>query len=133
MTENFKILLADDNPVNRKYVEVILRKEGYDVFCVENGKELLSEYVREKYDIILMDIQMPEMNGVEATRKIREMERISGEKVQIIAYTAYAMEGDREKLLEAGMDGYISKPALKEVFLEEIESQLRFAGKYRDD
>lgn len=105
------ILLAEDNPVNQKVATLQLRQLGFDCVSVANGKEVLSELNKVHYALILMDCQMPEMDGLEATQSIRNAETVSGEHIPIIGLTAHAMEGDREKCIAAGMDDYISKPS----------------------
>jgi CheY-like chemotaxis protein len=107
---NIKILLAEDNPINQKVVLRTLEKMGYRAEAVIDGKEVLSALEKIDYDLILMDVQMPEMNGFETTQGIRQKEKNTGRHVHIIAMTAHAMKGDRERCLEAGMDDYISKP-----------------------
>ena len=101
------MLLAEDNPVNQKLAVRLLEKMGHVASVAHNGKEAVSE-IAPNIDLILMDVQMPEMDGFEATRTIRESEKITGEHMPIIAMTAYAMQEDREKCLKSGMDGYLS-------------------------
>jgi PAS domain S-box-containing protein len=108
-----RILIAEDNAVNRKLVETVLRKRGHTIKSVENGVEALEaiDFGRKQgFDVVLMDLQMPEMGGFEATQAIRDREGASGKHLPIIALTAHAMQGDRERCLDAGMDGYLSKP-----------------------
>jgi len=111
-----KILLAEDNVVNQMVVTLMLKKIGYAVHIVDNGKKVLEALARQTYDLVLMDIQMPEMDGLEAAREIRKIESlptgsdIPKPPVYIIALTADAMQGDREKCLEAGMNDYLTKP-----------------------
>jgi CheY-like chemotaxis protein len=105
-----RVLLADDNPVNQTLAMRILEKLGHKVQVVNNGKEALGRAQSEQFDVILMDVQMPEMDGLEATTAIRDAEASTGKHVPIVAMTAHAMKGDREKCLSAGMDGYLSKP-----------------------
>jgi CheY-like chemotaxis protein len=106
------VLLAEDNKVNQKFAVRALQKEGHTVVVANNGREAVEAWQREKFDVVLMDVQMPEMDGLEATARIIELER-AGERdghTPIVAMTANAMKGDRARCLEAGMDGYISKP-----------------------
>jgi PAS domain S-box-containing protein len=105
-----RILLAEDNPVNRQVAVRILQKQGYRVQTAENGLQALMALEHGPFDVVLMDIQMPEMDGLQATTAIREMERVTGEHLPIIALTAHAMNGDREICLAAGMDDYVTKP-----------------------
>ncbi len=106
---NVHMLLVEDNPVNQKMAEAMLKKAGFHVDIAENGRKAVEALERKKYDIIFMDIQMPEMDGFEATRAIRSMEKADKRNI-IIAMTAHAMQGDREKCIKAGMDDYIAKP-----------------------
>jgi PAS domain S-box-containing protein len=104
-----RLLVAEDNAVNRQLALALLAKLGYQADVVENGREALDAVEREAYDVVLMDVQMPELDGLEASRRIRDRFGSSGGPM-IIATTANAMEGDREECLEAGMDDYLSKP-----------------------
>ncbi|MBB5347485.1 response regulator [Desulfoprunum benzoelyticum] len=108
-----QILLAEDEPINRVLTETLLRQAGVEVTAVENGQLAVREAKKSCYDVILMDVQMPVMDGLEATRKIRDHERQHGGHQCIIALTALAMQGDREKCLQAGMDDYLTKPVEK--------------------
>jgi two-component system, sensor histidine kinase and response regulator len=105
-----KVLLAEDNAVNRLLARRLLEKYGNTVIAVENGQEALEAIEREKPDLVIMDVQMPVMDGLEAIRTVRAKEQTSGLHLPIIALTAHAMKGDREKCLEAGADGYLTKP-----------------------
>jgi two-component system sensor histidine kinase/response regulator len=109
------ILLAEDNPINQKLVVILLQKAGYSVDAVDNGLQVIEKAKTGKYHAILMDVQMPEMDGFEATRCIREWEADLNQHIPIIAMTAHAMTGDRENCLEAGMDDYVSKPIEKNI------------------
>ena len=104
------ILVAEDNLVNQRVVTRMLQKQGHVVAVVNNGKEALESLEREHFDLVLMDVQMPEMDGFEATYAIRAEESWFGQRIPIVAMTAHAMKGDRERCLEAGMDDYITKP-----------------------
>jgi two-component system sensor histidine kinase/response regulator len=116
------ILLAEDNPVNQKLAMNLLKKRGYTVVAAWNGKEAVALFEKGKFDAVLMDVQMPEMDGFEATAAIRDKEKDSGGHIPIIAMTAHAMAGDREKCLDAGMDGYVSKPIQVPKLIEAIEN-----------
>jgi CheY-like chemotaxis protein len=105
-----RILLAEDSVVNQKLAVALLTRQGHTVNIANNGKEAVAAVGRESFDVILMDIQMPEMDGLEATAAIREKEIPAGRHTPIIAMTAHALKGDRERCLEAGMDGYVTKP-----------------------
>ena len=105
-----RVLLAEDNQVNQLVAARILEKLGHTVTVVGNGREAVAAAQSGKFDLIAMDVQMPEMDGLEATTQIRSWERTAGTHIPIIAMTAHAMKGDRERCLEAGMDGYTSKP-----------------------
>jgi CheY-like chemotaxis protein/HPt (histidine-containing phosphotransfer) domain-containing protein len=118
------ILLAEDNLVNQKITTRMLEKLGHAVTVANNGREALDAIGAQAFDLILMDIQMPEMSGFEATEAIRRQERASGKHLPIIALTAHAMDGDRERCLESGMDGYVSKPVRGEELARAIGSLL---------
>jgi signal transduction histidine kinase/DNA-binding response OmpR family regulator len=105
-----RVLLAEDNAVNQTVVARVLEKQGHSVTVSGSGAEALAVYERERFDIILMDVQMPGMNGYDATKAIRERELQSGQHIPIIALTAHALKGDREICMEAGMDDYLGKP-----------------------
>ncbi|HQQ02455.1 MAG TPA: response regulator [Bacteroidales bacterium] len=111
-TRELRILLAEDNLINQKVAQTTLQKLGHKVDVASNGQIALKCFQENEYDLIFMDVQMPEMDGIEATKRIREIERqnLSKSKVTIIALTAEAFPGDRDKCISAGMDGYISKP-----------------------
>jgi PAS domain S-box-containing protein len=118
-----EILLAEDNPVNQRVAVKILERHGHRVAVASNGREALEALRRRAFDAVLMDVQMPDMNGWEATAAIRDSEKASGEHLPIIALTAGAMHGDREKCLAAGMDDYIAKPFQADVLLDVLETR----------
>ncbi|MCA9116805.1 MAG: response regulator, partial [Planctomycetaceae bacterium] len=105
-----KILLTEDSVYNQKLALGVLNRDGHDLDVACNGQEAVEAVRRSKYDLVLMDVQMPVMDGLEATRQIRRRERSTGDHVPIVAMTAQALKGDRERCLEAGMDGYLAKP-----------------------
>ena len=123
-----KILLAEDNPINQKVALVNLNNMGHQVEIAKTGKEAVEKFMQNEFDLIFMDIQMPEMDGIEATKKIREIEkqRAVSRKIPIIAMTANTMEGDREIYLQSGMNDYVSKP-FKQNELIAIFSKYAFA------
>ena len=117
-TPSYDVLLAEDNRVNQKLVQAILHKAGHRVWLARNGAEAVALHSRRRFDVILLDVQMPEMDGLEAAKLIRETEVETGRHTPIIALTAHAMKGDRERCLEAGMDGYLSKPVSARALLD---------------
>jgi CheY-like chemotaxis protein len=127
--KRLRILLAEDNAVNRRLASSILRKRGHQVVTAETGRQAVRAAARRptgrSFDIVLMDVQMPEMSGLEATAAIRERERRSGTHVPIVAMTAHALPADRERCLQAGMDGYLAKPIHADELVAAVE---RFGG-----
>ena len=119
--KKFHILLAEDHAVNRKLAVRLLEKHGHRVVVASNGREAISAVEKEAFDLVLMDVQMPEMDGLSATVEIRQRERQTGNHLPIIAVTAHAMKGDYDRCLEAGMDGYVTKPIRVEELLAAIE------------
>jgi CheY-like chemotaxis protein/HPt (histidine-containing phosphotransfer) domain-containing protein len=120
-----RILLAEDNPVNRMLAVTILEKRGHKVVAVEDGRAAVQAYdgqQRSPFDVVLMDVQMPIMSGFDATEAIRERERATGARIPIIAVTAHAMTGDRERCLAAGMSGYLAKPLQVHQLIAAVES-----------
>jgi CheY-like chemotaxis protein len=107
---SLKILVAEDNPVNQKLAVWMLEKRGHKVTVTQDGLQALAALQLEAFDLVLMDIQMPEMDGFEATAAIREAERGTGKHQPIFAMTAHAMKGDDQRCVDAGMDGYLAKP-----------------------
>jgi CheY-like chemotaxis protein len=117
-----RVLVAEDNVVNQRVATGLLSKRGHAVTVVHNGREALECLERETFDVVLMDVQMPVMGGYEATVAIRERERHTGRHQRIIAMTAHAMNGDRERCIAAGMDGYLSKPLDVRMLRSVVES-----------
>ena len=120
-SKKVRILLAEDQPINRKIVIGLLKRYDWLIVSAENGEEAVEKYTNEPFDLILMDVQMPKVDGFEATRHIRNMEETIGTHIPIIAMTAHAMKGDREKCLESGMDYYITKPVDSKELIELIQ------------
>jgi CheY-like chemotaxis protein len=116
-----RVLLAEDNPVNVKFALKLLERAGHQVQVAGNGRQAVERWQAQPFDVVLMDVQMPEMDGLEATRAIRELERARETRTPIIAMTANAMAGDREMCLEAGMDGYVAKPVRKDALFAELD------------
>jgi two-component system sensor histidine kinase/response regulator len=119
--KSLRILLAEDNLVNQKFAMKVLQAAGHTVVTALNGKLAFDAWKAEALDLILMDVQMPDMDGLDATRRIREQEQGTGKRIPIIAMTANAMKGDREMCLEAGMDGYVAKPVRRDNLFAEID------------
>src|SRR6056297_2038766 len=121
MDKQLSLLLAEDDLISRRLIRILIEKLGHQVNVVENGKKAFDAFKKDHYDIILMDIQMPLMDGLECTKKIRDYEKMDNlSPVTIIAVTAHAMIGDKEKCLNAGMDDYITKPIEEKVLLNKI-------------
>jgi two-component system, sensor histidine kinase and response regulator len=123
-----RILLAEDNVVNQKLASRMVERMGHTVVVAEDGKKALDFLEREDFDLILMDLQMPEIDGLETTRIIRDLEKPTGKRIPIIAMTAHAMQGDKDRCLQSGMDGYISKPITAQDLFETIENIVSAAG-----
>jgi two-component system, sensor histidine kinase and response regulator len=115
------VLLAEDNLVNQKLATRLLEKMGHRVTLAADGSEAVRAHASGRFDLILMDVQMPEINGFEATAQIREREKRTGEHVPIIALTAHAIQGDRDRCLAAGMDDYLSKPLNAALLAEKLD------------
>jgi len=120
------ILLAEDNAVNQKFAIRTIEKAGHSVIVANNGREAVEAWEQDHFDVVLMDVQMPEMDGLEATSRIRQLEQERGvaSGTPIIAMTANAMKGDKERCLQSGMDGYVSKPVKRQTLFAEIERVL---------
>jgi len=123
-----RILLAEDNIVNQTLAYRLLERRGHDVTVVSNGEQALTLFGTQIFDVILMDVQMPRMDGLVTTTAIREQERSTGRHIPIVAMTAHAMKGDRERCLASGMDGYLSKPIRAKDLFETIEGICIFAS-----
>jgi two-component system sensor histidine kinase/response regulator len=126
--KRLKILVADDNAFNRKVASVMLEKMGHEAVLVVDGKAALAKLADEPFDLVLMDVQMPEMGGLEATAAIRSAEEVSGGRTPIIALSAFAMKGDRERFLDAGFDAYVPKPIQSADLTLAIERLLSITG-----
>lgn len=117
-----RLLIVEDNEVNLYLIRFLLEKSGYEVIAAKDGLSGVEMAATQKPDLVIMDIQLPDINGLEATRRIRASEADGG--IPIVALTSYAMTGDREKALAAGCTGYIEKPINPETFVTEIEHYL---------
>ena len=120
-SRSLRILLAEDNAVNEKVACAILKKAGHTVEVARDGRQAVRMMAARSFDVVLMDVQMPEMDGFEATTAIREMEKHTGGRTPVIAMTAHAMGGYKERCLEAGMDGYVTKPIRRDLLLRAVE------------
>ncbi|HEX5783451.1 MAG TPA: ATP-binding protein [Burkholderiaceae bacterium] len=128
LPRGLKVLVAEDHPVNQVVARKVLEHLGQQVTVVANGQLAVQACMQERYDLVFMDIQMPELDGFEATRRIRAHELVDGVRVPIIAMTAHAMEGYRERCVAGGMDGYITKPVDRKQLVAEMLRQLRRTG-----
>jgi CheY-like chemotaxis protein len=120
-----KILVAEDNEANQFLIKAITKTMDWEITLVENGEEAIDAFKKEDFDLILMDVQMPVMNGYEATKIIRTLEAENNTHIPIIALTAYAMTSDKDQCIDAGMDDYISKPFKRQQFLDIISHTLK--------
>jgi len=120
-----RVLLAEDNPMNRQIVVELLQTRGHSVKLAANGHEVLQALDRDSFDVILMDVQMPEMDGFETTAAIRNRESERGGHIPIIALTGMATESDRKRCLEAGMDAYLGKPVRARELFDTVERGLK--------
>jgi CheY-like chemotaxis protein len=122
-----RVLLAEDHPVNRQLATKLLEREGHIVVAAENGRVALQALTASAFDVVLMDVQMPVMNGIEATEALRRSERGSGRHIPVVALTANAMKGDKERYLKCGMDDYLSKPIRRKELAETLQRVVRNA------
>jgi len=122
-----RILLVEDNVINQKVASLMLKKKGHVVVTVNNGREAIETLADQDFDAVLMDVQMPEMDGLQATAAIRAGEEGTDRHLPILAVTAHAMQGDREHCLGAGMDGYLSKPIQSAQLLQALADVLSSA------
>ena len=127
-SRSLEVLVAEDNVVNQRVAARILEKRGHRVVVAANGREALETLEDRTFDLVLMDVQMPELDGFEATAALRKRESATGGHIPVVAMTAHAMKGDRERCLEAGMDAYVSKPLQTSQFLEVVESMVPSQG-----
>jgi two-component system, sensor histidine kinase and response regulator len=122
--KKLRILVVEDNLVNRYLTIRLLEKQGHTTAAAGTGREALDALEKEGFDLVLMDVQMPDMDGFQATRAIRESERLTGKHLPIVAMTAHAMQGDRERCLSAGMDAYVAKPVKSKELYAAMETVL---------
>jgi CheY-like chemotaxis protein len=122
-----RVLVVEDNLINQKVAARLLENEGHSVVIAENGRVALERLGNSHFDLVLMDLQMPEMDGFAATAAIRQREAGTGRRLPIVAVTANAMVGDRERCLQAGMDAYISKPVQKQLLFRAMAEVLAVA------
>ncbi len=120
--KELRVLLTEDNAVNQKLALRLLQKRGHRVSLAADGRHAVAAVQHENFDVVLMDVQTPQMDGFEATAAIRAQEESSGRHLTIIAMTAHAMQGDRERCLAAGMDGYLAKPIKPQELYDVLES-----------
>jgi len=130
--ENAKILVAEDNPINLKLLETILRQHDFTVTAVENGQKAVDAYLKESFDLVLMDIDMPVMDGLTANRLIKEIDKRDNRGfTPVIALTAHALIGDRERIIRAGLDAHLAKPIDKNFLLQTIDRYLELTYQKR--
>jgi CheY-like chemotaxis protein len=126
------VLLVEDNPINQKVAARLLERHGHAVVVAANGREALAVLERECFDVVLMDVQMPEMDGLQATAAIRRREEGTQRRVPIVALTAQGLEEDRERCLAAGMDGFLTKPVHSTVLLQALAEAVGLAAPLQD-
>jgi PAS domain S-box-containing protein len=126
--KTLNVLLAEDNVINQKLATRLIEKRGHSVVVAANGLEVLAALEKQNFDVIIMDVSMPEMDGLEAAAAIRKKEKLTGAHIPIVAVTAHAMAGDRERFLRAGMDGYVSKPIQSKELFDAIDEVLHVSA-----
>jgi CheY-like chemotaxis protein len=126
MLPSLEILLVEDNLVNQRLATRVLEKAGHAVTVAGNGVEALVQHASRPFDLVLMDVSMPQMDGLQATAAIRKREEGTQRHTPIVALTAHALVGDRERCLEAGMDGYVSKPLESAILFQTMAEVLKF-------
>jgi CheY-like chemotaxis protein len=125
LQDELRVLVAEDNPVNQRITQQLLRKRKLVVTLADDGRQAVDAFESGRFDLVLMDVQMPEMNGFEAVAAIRALEQSQGRPhTPIVAVTAHSMVGDREKCLEAGMDAYLAKPIRRQLLFELVDELL---------
>ncbi len=129
---SLSVLLAEDNIINQHLVKRLLEKRGHSVTVTGSGRAALEQVATKSFDVILMDVQMPDMDGLQASTRIREIEKARGTYTPILALTAHTMKGDRERCLAAGMDQFINKPIDAERFVEVVEAAAADGGTRKD-
>ena len=123
--KNAKILVAEDNPINLSLLKTILRQHNFQVTAVDNGQKAVDAYLKESFDLVLMDIDMPVMDGLTANRLIKEIDKRDNRGfTPVIALTAHALIGDRERIIQAGLDAHLAKPIDKNFLLQTIDRYL---------
>lgn len=127
-TRPLKLLVAEDNPINQRLILRMLERAGHAATVVETGREAVAATARESFDLVLMDVQMPDLDGIQATIQIRQREVLQGGHLPIVAMTAHAMPGDRANCLAAGMDAYLSKPLRLDSLINTIDSTVTAAS-----
>ncbi len=128
-----KILVAEDNLINLRLLETILLQQGFKVTAVDNGQKAVDAYLKEPYDLVLMDIDMPIMDGLTANRLIKEIDKRDNRgSIPVIALTAHALIGDRERIIGAGLDAHLAKPIDKNFLLQTIERYLKIVHKSKN-
>jgi CheY-like chemotaxis protein len=128
-TPGLSVLLVEDHEINRKLAEILLKRMGYRYQTANDGVQALALLAQERFDVVLMDVMMPEMDGLTALSHLRQEEAITGEHTNVLMVTAHAITGDRERFLEAGADGYVSKPMSQAALQNEINRVLTLRGK----